>query len=137
MKQDDRQPLKSELEALIVDNREGEIDRALRQVLEGRVAFEREGGRVLVRSGLYDLPQQQRLLVLLLARHAATRLGLPRAQLAVELATLAEEAQIGIKSCREYLSRLKARRIVQKTTTGYELPAWNIMALAGDLVKTP
>ena len=41
------------------------------------------------------------------------------------------------KSCREYLSRLKVRRVVQKTTTGYALSARNIVALAVDLAKSP
>lgn len=127
---------RSDLEALLVDGEERDVDRRLREVLDGKVAFERATGRVLVRPRLFRLGERQRLLVLLLARHALVRLGVRGAQLEVDPAVLAEEAQVALKSCREYLSRLKRKRIVEKKPRGYVLPTWNILFVA-DQLKAP
>ncbi len=124
---------KNELEGLLVDGQEADVDRTLRRALEGKVAFERGTGRLLVRPGLFNLPQHQRLLALLLARHAMVRLGLSEAHLEADAVTLADEAQVSIKNCREYLSRLKAKRIVEKRPEGYVLPSWNVLLVAGKL----
>lgn len=127
---------KSELEALLIDSEEADIDKRLREVLEGKVAFDRTSGRLVVRPGLFALGQRERVLVLLLGRHALVRLGLPDACLEVDPAVLAEQAQVPLKNCREYLSRLKSKRIVEKKARGYALPTWNILLIADEL-KTP
>ncbi len=81
---------RSELEALFVDRQEGNMDRALREALEGRVAIEKSSGRLLSKPGLFKLGQGQRLLVLLLARHALARLGLGEGDLELPTEELAQ-----------------------------------------------
>ena len=118
---------KSELEKLLVDTTEGDVDRILLEGLSGRVALDKATGRILPRPGLYKLPQRARLVVLLLARHALKILNLPGASTEASPEDLAGEGQVNVKSCREYLSRLKADGLVKRGEKGYEIPVWNII----------
>jgi hypothetical protein len=124
---------KSELEQLLVDTSEGDVDRILLEALSGRVALDKATGHILPRPGLYKLPQRGRLIVLLLARHALRILGLPGASSEAAPETLAAESQVQIKSCREYLSRLKSDGMVTKVDGGYQLPVWNILRAVDEL----
>lgn len=128
-----RDKRRSELEALLVDAEEADIDRRLREVLEHRVAVERTSGRIVVRPELLKLSQRQRLLSLLVARHALSRLGLGTGELEVDPAVLASEAQVRLKNVREYLSKLKAEGVVAKGPKGYSVPAWNILLVADEI----
>jgi hypothetical protein len=123
----------SELESLLVENQEGDIDRILREALEGRIAIEGSSGLVVPRPGLFKLSQSQRLVVILLARHAASRLGILNVSLEVPAEDLAGGAQVPVKNCRELLSRLKGIGLIQKGASGYFLPKWNILQAVGDL----
>jgi len=124
---------KSELEALLVDEQEGDIDKALRHALEGRVALQRGQARVLSRPGLFELQLRDRLMVLLLARHAMKRLGLTEDLHISTAEMLAGEGQIPIQRTREYLSRLKSRGVVEKADGGYVIPSWNIIRAIDEL----
>src|SRR2546428_800015 len=117
----------NELEALFADAEEADVDHRLRECLAGKVAIERATGRLLVKPLLFELPQQDRLLTLLLARHAIRRVGVADAQVEADPTTLAGEGQISLKNCREYLSRFKAKRLIEKGKTGYYLPEWNLL----------
>lgn len=119
----------NELEALFADSEEADVDHRLRECLAGKVAIERATGRLLVKPPLFELPQQDRILTLLLARHAIRRLGVPDAQLEAEPTTLAGEGQVSLKNCREYLSRFKAKRVIEKGKTGYYVPDWNLLLI--------
>jgi hypothetical protein len=123
----------SELEALLVDSEEGDVDKALRQALEGRVALQRGQSRALSRPGLFELQLRDRLLLLLLARHAMKRLGLTEGLQASTAEMLASEGQIPVQRAREYLSRLKSRGVVGKTDEGYIIPSWNIIRAIDEL----
>jgi hypothetical protein len=123
----------SELEGLLVENEEGNVDKLLFEALEGRIAMERSSGRIVPRPGLFKLSQPERLIVLLLARHAAMKLGLPEATLEVAAEQLATDSQIPVKSCREQLSRLKASGLVNKASSGYVLPSWNLLVAMDEL----
>jgi hypothetical protein len=123
----------TELEALLVENEEGDVDKLLLEALEGRIAMERGSGRIVPRPGLFKLSQPQRLIVLLLARHAALKLGLPDAKLEVPTEDLASCCQVPVKSCREQLSRMKAGGLINKGSSGYVLPSWNLLVAMGEL----
>ncbi|MGB6484839.1 MAG: hypothetical protein WBE86_15240 [Candidatus Acidiferrales bacterium] len=125
---------KSELEALLVDTEPEDTDRLLRSCLEGRVAFDRASGRLIVRPGLFELSHPERILVLLLARQAMRKLGL-EVPVEVDARGLATEAQVDLKSCREQLSRLKAKRRIEKGDSGYFVPTWNTFLVAKDLTN--
>ena len=118
---------RSELEGLFADAEEADVDRRLRECLTGKIAIERSTGRVLVKPELYKLVQQERILVLLLARQAGRRLGLPGVQLEVDPTILAAEAQVDVKNCREYLSRFKAKRVIERGKDGYYVADWNLL----------
>lgn len=122
-----------ELEGLLVDADEGEVDRRLRAALHGKVVVDRGTGRIIARPALLSLPQGQRLLVLLLARHAVLRLGLGDGEVEVDPESLASESQVNLKTCRELLSKLKAKGLVTKGDRGYKVPEWNILLVAQDL----
>ncbi len=124
---------KSELEALLVEAEEGDVDRRLREAVEGRVAFERATGRIIVRPPLLKLSQRQRILALLMARHVLSRLGLGSRELEVDPTVLANEAQVPLKNVREYLSKLKGEGKVTKGPKGYSVPSWNILLICDEL----
>jgi hypothetical protein len=123
----------SELESLLVENEEGDVDKVLRMTLEGRIAIERSSGLIVSRPGLFKLSQAQRLIVLLLARHASYRLGIPNISLEASAEDLASGAQVPVKNCRELLSRLKASGLISKGTAGYTIPKWNLLQATRDL----
>jgi hypothetical protein len=124
---------KSELEGLLVDAQEGDLDRALLAALEGRVALERSGKRLLPRPLLFDLSIRHRLLGLFLAREAMARLDLGEHEAEVEAAVLATESQVPIKTCREYLSRMVSQKLLEKGRQGYRLPRWNVLRALDEL----
>ncbi|HKV27290.1 MAG TPA: hypothetical protein VJN90_03315 [Candidatus Acidoferrales bacterium] len=127
-----KEAAKSELEALLVDTEPEDTDRLLRSSLEGRVAFEKASGRLIVRPGLFDLSSPERILILLLARQAMRKLGL-EVPAEVDARVLATEAQVDLKGCREQLSRLKAKRRIDKNDGGYFVPTWNTFLIAKEL----
>jgi hypothetical protein len=125
----------SKLRSLIVDSTDSDTEESVFRALEGRVAFEKGSGRLLVRRGLFELDWKRRLLVLLLARRAMVRLGIPGALDEVGAAALAAESQVQLKTCREYLSRFKATGLIERKGDGYTLPEWNTLRAAEELLK--
>ena len=118
---------KSELEALLVDAEESDIDRALKEILEGKLALQRGSSRVLPRPALFALQIRQRILILLLARHAMSLLGLTKGVDSATAESLASEGQFDVKTAREYLSRLKATGLIERTEAGFAIPQWNLL----------
>jgi hypothetical protein len=118
-----------DLEALFVEEGEQAVDSKLRTVLEGYVGFTRDG-RIVTKPAFLKLSQQSRILVALLARQAMVRLKLEGALLERSAESLQEECLIPLKSCREYLSRLKKRRLIEKNASGYFVPIWAISTVA-------
>jgi len=127
---------RSELETLLVDADEGDTDRILREALATRIAIDRTSGKVLPRQGLMTLSQSQRLIILLLARHALKRLGIGSGLIEARAEELANEGQIPLQTTRELLSRLKKQGIFSKTDDGYAVPDWNVL-LAAERIKLP
>ena len=125
----------SKLVGLLVDSEGVDAENFLFAVLDGRLAFEKTSGRILPKPSLYDLPGRKRLLVLLLARHAALKLGLASATIWASPSSLAAEAQMPLKTVGEYLSRLKSNGLVEKGADGYSLPAWNLLRAGAELEK--
>lgn len=124
---------KSDLEALVVDSQEGDIEKMLKKALDGRVVFLRGQARVVSRPALFELQLRQRLLALLLARHAMKMLGLTPGVVLVSPQSLASESQIPVQRTREYLSRLKREGLVERTNDGYAIAEWNIFRAAEEL----
>lgn len=125
----------SKLAGLVVDSDGPDAENFLFAVLDGRLAFERMSGRILPKPSLFELPGRKRLLVLLLARHAAMKLGLVSASVWASSTALASEAQMPLKTVGEYLSRLKAAGLIEKGAEGYSLPAWNLLRAGAELSK--
>ncbi len=123
------------LEDLLVEEDDQNVDMLLGDVLKGRIAIEKATGRVVPRPGLYRLSEQRRLLLLLLAPHAARKLGHAEAQLELSAEQLASQGQVPIKNCREQLSRLKGQAVISRGSNGYLLPAWNVL-LAAETLST-
>lgn len=121
-----------ELEGLLVEEDEQAIDVLLREVLGRFVGFTREG-RFVMKPDFLKLSHQNRLLVALLARHAAVRLNLPRAAVEATPETLQQECMVPLKSCREYLSKLKRNRFLEKNSKGYFVPDWALSTAAKSL----
>src|SRR5215472_2697883 len=110
---------RSELEDLVVDADEGNTDRVLREALRGRIVIDRSSGRILPRQGLTNLSQSDRLIALLLGRHALKRLAIGSGALDARAEELANEGQIPLQTTRELLSRLKKLGVISKSDTGY------------------
>lgn len=124
----------SELEGLFVDRSEQAIDTVLRSVLEQFVGFTRDG-RIVTKPAFLKLAGPSRIMVVLLARQAMLRLGIPGATQEATPDNLAPECLIPLKACREYLSRLKARRLLDKSTAGYFVPTWAVSAASAAILK--
>jgi len=123
-----------ELEGLFVDESEQAVDGLLRTTLEPFVGFTREG-RVVTKPAFLELSHANRLLVMLLARQAAVRLSLPGATMEATAENLQQECMVPVKSCREYLSKMKAKRLLEKNAQGYLVPQWALPTVAGLLVR--
>ncbi len=126
---------RGELEGLLVEEEDRNVDKLMADVLTGRIAVEKATGRVVPRAGLYRLSEQRRLLLLLLAPHAARKLGHADAQLELSPEQLASQGQVPIKNCREQLSRLKGQGVISRGSNGYLLPPWNVL-LAAETLST-
>lgn len=127
----------SELEALLIDDAEEAIDSILRRVLEPYVAFARSG-RMVTKPAFLELGGSVRLLVALLGRQAAVRLALPGAAVEANVEMLHAECQVPRKSCAQYLSRYKQKRLLEKNEAGYFVPTWAMASVAAAVQsKTP
>ena len=125
----ERKPISKELEALIVDDSDEAIDIVLRRALEPYMRFSREG-RMIRKEPFLMLSDPAKLLVHLLGRRAMTRLSLPNAAAEVTADVLHTECGVPLKSCREYLSRFKGRRLLEKDSHGYFVPTWAVADVA-------
>jgi hypothetical protein len=128
-------PGAKELEGLLVDDGEPAIDGLLRRVLEPYVRLTREG-RLITTERFLSLSDPNKILVFLLGRRAMIRLNIPNAAAEASADVLHSECGVPLKSCREYLSRLKARRLLERNEKGYFVPGWAISAVAAAVEKT-
>ncbi len=118
-----------ELEALFVEEGEQAVDAKLRSVLEGFVGFTRDG-RFHAKPAFLKLSHHKKILLTLLAGQAMVRLKLPGASAERTAESLQNECFVPLKTCRETLSRLKARRLIDKNNAGYFVPTWAISTVA-------
>lgn len=125
-----------ELEGLLVDEGEQAIDAVLRGVLEPYIGFMRDG-RMITKPQFLKLSDPTRILVALLGRQAMVRLGLPGAKAEASADRLQGECMVPLKSCREYLSRFKSRRLLAKNEVGYFVPTWAVSDVAATVQKKP
>ena len=114
-----------ELDVLFVEDSEQAIDGLLRAALVPIIGFTRDG-RMVTKPPFLKLPDISRILAALLARQAMIRLKLAGAKLEATPDQLENECGVSLKSCREHLSRLKARRMLDKNDAGYFVPTWAI-----------
>ena len=126
----------SELEGLLIEDGDQAIDSMLRRVLAPYVGFTR-AGKMITKAPFLELGDSARLLVALLARQAAARLALPGAAPEADAEALHAECQVPLKSCREYLSRFKQRRLLEKNETGYFVPTWAMASVAEVVPSKP
>jgi len=121
------------LQGLIVDEGEQAIDTRLNEVLRSFLAFTKDG-RIVSKPEFLKLSHPNRILVALLGRHAMVRLCLPNAALEAAPEDLVRDCLVKLKSCREYLSRMKTQRLLEKNEKGYFVPTW-ALPNATDAVK--
>jgi hypothetical protein len=129
-KMTDQPPTSKELEALFVEDGEQAIDSLLRATLEPLIGFTRDG-RLVSKASFLSMPDTMKILAVLLARLAMSRLHLPGAQPEASAEKLANDCAVPLKSCREHLSRFKARRLLEKNDSGYFVPTWEVSDIAG------
>jgi len=116
---------KSELAALFVEASEQAVDGLLRSSLEPLLGLTRDG-KVVTKPPFIKLSIPARILAILLARQALVRLKVTDAKASATPEELETECLAPLKTCREVLSKLKARRILIKTDEGYEVPVWSL-----------
>jgi hypothetical protein len=124
-----KQAVTNELEGLLIEDGEQAIDSILRKALEPYVAFTRSG-KMITKPAFLKLGDSVRVLVALLGRQAAVRLGLPGVVPEANAEALHPECQVPRKSCAEYLSRYKQKHLIEKNETGYFVPTWAIASVA-------
>jgi hypothetical protein len=115
----------SELEALFVDSSEQAVDSLLRGALETLVGVTRDG-KIVRKAPFLKLADTAKILTYLLARQALVRLQVPSAKLSATADQLSTECGVPLKSTREHLSLLKAKRLLDKDQEGYLVPTWAI-----------
>ena len=121
---DSKQPCK-ELEALFVDENEQAVDRVLRTTLGPFLGLTRDG-RILTKDPFLRLQLPAKVLIVMLARLAAVRLGVAGAKAEANADQLQSECMAPVKACRECLSRLKRRNLLAKNDLGYFMPIWAV-----------
>jgi len=114
-----------ELQALFVDEGEQAVDGLLRTTLESLLGLTRDG-RIIAKSPFLKLALPSRILAVLLARRAMVRLSVPNATAEASPEQLEDECVAPLKACRECLSRLKAKKILDKNEAGYFVPLWAV-----------
>ena len=115
----------SELAALFVEDSEQAVDGLLRSTLEPLLGLTRDG-KVITKPAFVKLSIPARILSILLARQAMVRLKVPGAKASATPEELETECLVPLKTCREVLSKLKARRILVKNDEGYVVPVWSV-----------
>lgn len=129
----DKKP-SSELESLFVDEGDDAVDSVLKATLEKFVGITRDG-KTVSKPGFLKLPDTTRILVALLAKLAKERLKILGASKQGSADELASECLVPLKSAREYLSRLKARKLLEKDEHGYFVPYWAVANVADEISK--
>ena len=124
----------SQLESLLVDEGEQALDALLQKILQPYATFTRSG-RMISKPEFLKLSHTGRLLVCLLGRRAMVRLALPNATLELTPEQMEAECAIPLKSCREYVSRMKARRLLDKNAIGYFVPTWAVQTACETVEK--
>jgi hypothetical protein len=114
-----------ELQALFVDEGEQAVDGLLRITLEPLLGLTRDG-RVVTKSPFLKLSLPSRILAVLLARRAMVRLDVPNVGAEASPEQLEDECVAPLKACRECLSRLKAKKVLEKNEAGYFIPLWAV-----------
>jgi len=122
------------LQSLLVDEGEQAIDIRLSEALKNFLAFTKEG-RLVTKPEFLKLSHPNRILVVLLGRHAMVRLSLPDSVPEATPEVLEKDCLVPLKSCREYLSRLKTRRMLEKNEKGYYIPTWALTTAADAVNK--
>ena len=130
----EKDQVSTELQGLFVEDGEEAVDSVLRNCLEKFVGITR-GGKIVPRESFLDLTDTSKILVCLLARLAKVRLNIPGATNCGSAEELAGECIVPVKSAREYLSRLKARKLLEKSASGYLVPAWAVGNVAREITK--
>ena len=125
----------SELEGLFVDDGDDAVDAVLRATLEKFVGITRDG-KTVPKPAFLKLSDPQKILIALLARLAKVRLNIPGYVREGTADELASECIVPVKSCREYLSRLKARKLLEKADSGYFVPNWAVSNVAAEISKS-
>lgn len=132
MNQNQSQP--SQLESLLVEDGPQALDTLLQETLSPFASFTRTG-HMVTKPEFLKLSHTNRLLVCLLGRHAMVRLSLPNATLELGAEQLEKECAVPLKSCREYLSRLKTHRLLDKNSNGYFVPTWAAQSVSENIKK--
>jgi len=123
-----------ELESLYVDNDEAALDSMLRMALSPLLGFTRDG-KIISKDPYLRLSLPARILSSLLARLAMVRLGVPGAKAESTAEDLAEDCLAEVKACRECLSRLKGRKLLDRNQGGYFLPIWAASKAVAEIRK--
>jgi hypothetical protein len=121
-----------DLQGLLVEEGEQAIDSLLRTALEPYIAFTR-AGRMITKPQFLELSDPAKILVALLGRLAMVRLHLPGAKVEASAEQMQSECMIPLKSTREYLSRHKSRRLLEKNASGYFVPTWSVAEVVSTL----
>jgi hypothetical protein len=121
-----------ELEGLFVDQSEQAIDGLLKSVLEPLLGLTRDG-KIVTKPLFLKLSLPEKILAVMLARLALVRLSVPNAQSEATAEHLQNECLATAKACRECLSRLKSKNILEKNDTGYFLPVWAVTKAVAEI----
>ena len=126
----------SELDGLFSDENKM-IDGLLRQRLEPLVGLSRDSDRIVAKPPFLKLSYRGKLVTYLAARHAMVRAGIPGATLEVEAPKAAQHTFVPLPRCREQLSRLKAKGLVESNEQGYFIPGSNLLVALEELGEAP
>ena len=121
-----------ELEGLFVDESEQAVDGLLRTTLEPLLGFTRDG-KIVTKKLFLEQSVPARVLTVLLARLAMVRLNVPSARAEATPEQLESECLAPVKACRESLSRLKGKGLLDKNEAGYSIPIWAVSKAVGEI----
>src|ERR1041385_7404748 len=108
-------------------------DELIKRLLLPFLGLSRSEPKIIPRAEFGKLPQTNRILLYLLARHAMSKLNVPGATLDADSVTISESSLVPKKTCGELLSRMKSTGLIARTDSGYYIPVHSQLRVAGEL----
>lgn len=123
------------LDALFTEEAEI-VDKLLLERLEPFVGLSRQSDTIVPKAPFARLTISGRIIAALAARHAMVRSAVPGATLEADAVKIASQTMVPVQRCREALSRLKTRGLLESNGEGYFVPSSKLLVALEELAAS-